>query len=377
MFKSNQARLKSYVSERRIEEANAEDHQAKLYNKLAIERGELDQAAGLARLAKRVVNNIGDILVPSVEPTKDGAVYIKKKPATDYLSDAIKNGTLDQLFNKMMNLDLKVVAKLGKGARIVLEDLKNPNSGVKDATNEALLEILKSNKDEATKQMEMLKAINDNLAGGNQIYLEELAKAAMRREERTKRINRMEQEYMEEKAKSEAKHEFKSPELKAAKEEFESGDFELPQRTNNIDPKIDTYLQALNDKKYKTIIDDLYNHFIGVKTNKKVNGKAIELKRKAVELHKTNVNAYRELLYYLQNAYEFNILGMNPDEEEKASIPTSTATIPAASRVARATRKKNANKRISVFDFNQGRHTDAAGYNRPTNIPVPRRKTMS
>lgn len=344
MFKSNQARLKSYVSERRIEEANADDHQAKLYNQLAIERGELDQATNLARLAKRVINRFGEEVQQPSESlrTKD------KYAATDYVAAAIKNGTLDQLFKKMMNLDPKAAAKLGKGPRIILQDLRDPATGVKDATNEAMLEILKSNKDEATKQAELLQAIIDNMAGGNKIYLEEIAKAAMRREEREKRFKTMKEDFMEDMAKSAAKHEFKSPELKAAKAEFESGDFELPERTNNIDPKIDVYLEALSDKKYKEIVDDLYDNFVGEKTNKKTRGKTIELKKKAVELHKTNVDAYRELVYYLQNAYEYNILGMNPDEEKKAPIPPKPQTKPAKKYI-----------RDAKFNYAKGKYSES------------------
>lgn len=76
MYKSNQARLKSYVSERRIEEANADEQQSRLYEKIAEDLGQEVQATALAKMAKRVVNKFGeDIQKPSPQMLTTGKPY--------------------------------------------------------------------------------------------------------------------------------------------------------------------------------------------------------------------------------------------------------------------------------------------------------------
>lgn len=198
MFASNQQRLRSYVSERRVEEATADAQQERLYEQLAIERGELDQVSSLARMAKRVINTFGDeIMMPSAKLAKTN-----KMAATDYIAAAIQNRTLSKLLENITNLDAKTVRKMGKQAYVIWEDLKNPASGVKDTTNAAILEIMKSNADINTKNAAVLDAIHSNVAGG---FIEVLNKmAATASQDKSHKKDQ----------KSKGTYEFNSPELK-------------------------------------------------------------------------------------------------------------------------------------------------------------------
>jgi hypothetical protein len=138
MYKSNQDRLKSYIAERRIEEANADAHQDRLYEKIAEELGQEVQATALAKMAKRVVNKFGeDIQKPSLQMQTTGKPYT----ATDYLRQAIGEGKLSQIFDKIKNMD---TTGLSKKEKVIVSDIKNKERRkyITDIFNERITPIL-------------------------------------------------------------------------------------------------------------------------------------------------------------------------------------------------------------------------------------------
>ena len=119
MYKSNQQRLKSYVSERRVEEANADEHQSRLYEQIAADLGQEVQATALAKMAKRVVNKFGDeIQKPSLQMQTTGKPYT----ATDYLRQSIGEGKLSQIFDMIKSMSTD---GLSKKEKIIVSDIKN------------------------------------------------------------------------------------------------------------------------------------------------------------------------------------------------------------------------------------------------------------
>ena len=146
MYKSNQARLKSYVSERRIEEANADEQQGRLYEKIAEELGQEVQATALAKMAKRVVNKFGeDIQKPSPQMLTTGKPYT----ASDYLRQSIKDGKLSQLFDKIKDINTQ---GLTKKEQSIVSDIKNKEKRkyITDIFNERITPILEKKHKEFT-----------------------------------------------------------------------------------------------------------------------------------------------------------------------------------------------------------------------------------
>lgn len=156
MYKSNQARLKSYVSERRIEEANADEHQDRLYEQIAADLGQEVQATALAKMAKRVVNKFGeDIQKPSLQMQTTG----KPHTATDYLRQAIGEGKLSQIFDKIKKMD---TTGLSKKEKIIVSDIKNKERRkyITDIFNERITPILEK---KHAEYLESKKIVGDTM----------------------------------------------------------------------------------------------------------------------------------------------------------------------------------------------------------------------
>jgi hypothetical protein len=192
MYKSNQARLKSYVSERRIEEANAEEHQDRLYEQIAADLGQEVQATALAKMAKRVVNKFGeDIQKPSLQMQTTG----KPHTATDYLRQAIGEGKLSQIFDKIKKMD---TTGLSKKEKIIVSDIKNKERRkyITDIFNERITPILEKKHKEFTdievngKLSNILDQIEtefvDIVAGGDKSAVENIIEKAKNPEDSPK-----------------------------------------------------------------------------------------------------------------------------------------------------------------------------------------------
>ena len=155
MYKSNQERLRSYVSERRGEEANADEHQSRLYEKIAEDLGQEVQATALAKMAKRVVNKFGeDIQKPSLQMLTTGKPYT----ATDYLREAIGQGKLSQVFDLIKKMDTK---GLSKKEKIIVSDIKNKEKRkyITDMFNERITPILDAKYETQNAMSSMLNQI--------------------------------------------------------------------------------------------------------------------------------------------------------------------------------------------------------------------------
>ena len=57
-YSSNQKKQAAYLTLRKNEDVNSNIQQNKLYQKLALERGEIEQATNLAKLASSVFNKV-------------------------------------------------------------------------------------------------------------------------------------------------------------------------------------------------------------------------------------------------------------------------------------------------------------------------------
>lgn len=120
-YSSNNKKFKAYATSRRKEEEYYDDQQDQLDEMLAEKRGEVAMVDRYARLAKQVVNSFGQqVLQPSKQLAQSGT-----PAATDYLRDLIKTGSLSQWFDKIKNMDTK---GLSKAAKIIVKDIKDPNT---------------------------------------------------------------------------------------------------------------------------------------------------------------------------------------------------------------------------------------------------------
>lgn len=185
MFASNEKRLKTYVGERRVEEKNSASHQTKLYEQLAEELGQDVQATSYAKLAKRVVNKIGEIVTdgaPRVEKSikDEKGNYIKvldstiNASATEYLSRAIDQGKLSQLFTAITKIDPK---SLSKKARIIVGDLQRPD--IKELLNLEYHRVIASKIPKSEQTKELVKATVDVVSGGDKKTLNEIVQQAI------------------------------------------------------------------------------------------------------------------------------------------------------------------------------------------------------
>ena len=174
MYKSNQQRLKSYVSERRVEEANADEHQERLYEQIAADLGQEVQATALAKMAKRVVNKFGEeIQKPSLQMQTTGKPYT----AIDYLRQSIGEGKLSQVFDMIKSMSTN---GLSKKEKIIVSDIKN-NKDLKIALNDATIETLAKNMALEETTNELVQNIINLTAGGDKVAIDNIIEKARER----------------------------------------------------------------------------------------------------------------------------------------------------------------------------------------------------
>lgn len=132
-YGSTQSRLKTYTADRRVEERNGDIQQAKVYKKLAEDRGDVETADRLSKLATMVINKFGQQVQAH---TVDTNAPLSQQPfdVRSYIKTAIQNGTLSQLWDK-----IKAIPKssLSKTAHIIQHDIKH-SKDLKEAINEEL-----------------------------------------------------------------------------------------------------------------------------------------------------------------------------------------------------------------------------------------------
>lgn len=164
MYVSNQERLKRYRKERNAEEVYEDEQQDRLYEQIAIEHGLEAQATTLANLARSVIRKGADILDKGAPATTVEGVV--KKSGFNILSEAIKNGKLDELVKRVIGIPN---TNLTKKQRIIKKDLQNPD--FKDTVNRVIDEAL----DKASSPEEMAKVLVTTFGGkGNESDVDDL-----------------------------------------------------------------------------------------------------------------------------------------------------------------------------------------------------------
>lgn len=132
-YGSTQSRLKTYTADRRLEERNGDIHQAKVYEKLAEDRGDIETANRFAKMAGMVINKFGQSVQ---EHTVNPNVPITQQPfdIRNYLKTAIDNGTLSTIWNK-----IKAIPKdqLSKKAQIIQDDIIS-NRMLRESLNDTI-----------------------------------------------------------------------------------------------------------------------------------------------------------------------------------------------------------------------------------------------
>lgn len=170
-YGSTQSRLRTYTADRRIEEQNGEIQQSKVYQKLAEERGDVESADRLARLGTMVINKFGQQVMTHTVPT-NAPLGQQKFDIRSYLKQAIENGTLSQLWDRMKNVP---DSKLSKVAQIIKSDLK-VNKMLKEELNIKLKEVIDT-KLSAQKIDEFIQLLEGNKE--NEPALEEIITQAI------------------------------------------------------------------------------------------------------------------------------------------------------------------------------------------------------
>ncbi len=137
MYVSNQTRLRRYRKQRRIEEANSDEIQMKLYEQIANETEDQSQASMLAKMANRVGANLND---EEVEAEKDYTGDLsklgkkeKKVSGLALLMKAISAGKMNEFVKAMAQVPDAVLDTNSKITKKVISD-----EGFKKAMNQNL-----------------------------------------------------------------------------------------------------------------------------------------------------------------------------------------------------------------------------------------------
>lgn len=174
-YTCNGTKQKKYLKERRGQELNDEKQQEVVDKQLAEQFGLEEQATAFTRLAKRVVSQIGESPVPDILKSSVNAPTVSIK---DKLSSLIKSGTLSTWFDKISKISN--TANLSRSAKIVLNDIKNPETRamITGAFNDRATEIITKlgNLDESVSSIE--KALVDIVAGGRADIIRDLDSAS-------------------------------------------------------------------------------------------------------------------------------------------------------------------------------------------------------
>lgn len=140
-YGSTQSRLKTYTKDRRVEERNGDIHQTKVYAKLALDRGDIEQADRITKLGEMVINKIGSSLVNTTQPqlvaTKTGGVMTAPKfDIRTILGNAISQGKLSQLWTALKSIHVNKTNVHGIPL-VILDDIKK-NTMLQTQLNELL-----------------------------------------------------------------------------------------------------------------------------------------------------------------------------------------------------------------------------------------------
>lgn len=115
-YSTNNAKFRVYNTTRRLEQKYNDEQQDGLDELLAEQRGEVDMATRYARVAKSVINAVGDqIQQPKVPGTAP--------KATDYLNELIQTGRLSEAFDKIKKMNLE---GLSTAAQDIVKNIQNP-----------------------------------------------------------------------------------------------------------------------------------------------------------------------------------------------------------------------------------------------------------
>lgn len=128
-YGSTQSRLHTYTADRRVEERNGDIQQAKVYQKIAEQQGDIDTADRLAKLATNVINRFGQQVQAQLPQDKQPSEPFDVRKV---LANAIDSGTLSQLWDRV-----KVIPKsqLSHTAQIIQNDIKH-NRMLREVLNE-------------------------------------------------------------------------------------------------------------------------------------------------------------------------------------------------------------------------------------------------
>ncbi len=165
-YGSTQSRLKTNTADRRVEEHNGNVQQAKVYQTIANEMGDIETADRLSKLATLIVNKFGQNVVE--QKVDDSVINTQPFDVKVFLKKAIVDGTLSTVWNAIKNVSNKDLSPV---AKIIKTDIKS-NTILKEEVN-SLLENMVKNKTDINKTIDSLVQL---LAGNkeNESALKEL-----------------------------------------------------------------------------------------------------------------------------------------------------------------------------------------------------------
>lgn len=133
-YSSNEKKQKSYIKNRVIKEFNEEKQQQVVDDSIAEELGLQQEASNLSKLATRVINKIGNELIPKSFNAK---LQEQNFTPIEYLKYSIENGNLSGLID-----DIKALpdSLLNKVQRLLKRDLNNPQ--IKDNINDGIIKSI-------------------------------------------------------------------------------------------------------------------------------------------------------------------------------------------------------------------------------------------
>lgn len=133
-YSSNEKKQRNYIKDRRLKEVNEANQQERVDDAIDKELGFEQKATKLSKLAKRVVDKIGNEIVTdlSSDSFKTKLNQLNMSPL-EFLKNSIENGTLSQLFDKIKALPDSV---LNRKQQLIRDDLNNPE--IKSVMNDEL-----------------------------------------------------------------------------------------------------------------------------------------------------------------------------------------------------------------------------------------------
>lgn len=164
-YSSGQQRLAINTRERRMEQANGDKQQARVYTKIATDQGDIEMADRYAKIGMSIVGNIARTEVPITN--KQGGVV--RQTVLEHVKSMIDTGTLSQWWDAIKRIPPK---KLSPKARVVQDDIKH-NSELKAVMNDMLTKAYMS-KQEGIIIDGLVQEALDVLTGGDKEVEQEL-----------------------------------------------------------------------------------------------------------------------------------------------------------------------------------------------------------